>query len=84
MSANDSPEKFPDRLYFPLDLTRAVGLGHREMKTLKSRGCKFFGRKTTLRWVREFILQQAERAVVERGQGNAACPPHSTGSRSNG
>jgi hypothetical protein len=48
----------PEKLYFPNELTDAVGLSLREIAYMKVKGCPFYGRKTTLRWVREFLAQQ--------------------------
>ena len=49
----------PDKLFFPCDLTEAVGLSNNEVAYLKRKGCPFYGRKTTLRWVRNFLAHQA-------------------------
>lgn len=48
----------PDKLFFPCDLAESVGLSKNEISFLKRKGCPFFGRKTTLRWVREFLAKQ--------------------------
>jgi len=48
----------PDKLFFPCDLVEAVGLSKNEIAFLKRRGCPFYGRKTSLRWVREFLAQE--------------------------
>jgi len=45
----------PDKLEFPKDLAPSVGLQSTQISFMKRQGCKFYGRKTTLRWVREFI-----------------------------
>ncbi len=49
----------PDRLGFPCDLAPVIGLSKNEIAFLKRKGCPFFGRKTTVRWVRDFIARQA-------------------------
>jgi hypothetical protein len=48
----------PDKLHFPKDLVDSVGLSLREIAYMKRKGCPFYGRKTTLRWVREFLAKQ--------------------------
>lgn len=45
----------PDKLEFPKALASIVGLQSTQISNMKRRGCKFYGKKTTLRWVREFI-----------------------------
>lgn len=49
----------PDKLHFPVELVPVIGLSKNEIAFLRKRGCPFFGRKTTVRWVREFIAKQA-------------------------
>ena len=49
----------PDKLAFPCDLADVIGLSKNEIAFLKRKGCPFFGRKTTVRWVRDFIAHQA-------------------------
>lgn len=48
-----------DRLEFPCDIAHIIGLSKNEIAFLKRKGCPFFGRKTTIRWVRDFIARQA-------------------------
>jgi len=48
----------PDKLYFPRELVDSVGLSNKEIAFMKRKGCPFYGRKTTLRWVREFLAKQ--------------------------
>jgi len=56
-----------DTLFYPADLQQAVGLSVNQINLLKRRGCPFFGRKTTLRWVREFLSREAGAgALLER------------------
>jgi hypothetical protein len=57
----------PDTLFYPRELQGAVGLSVNQINILKRRGCPFFGRKTTLRWVREFLSREAGAgALLER------------------
>lgn len=48
-----------DRLYFPSEIAEVIGLSLREIAYMKTKGCPFYGRKTTVRWVRDFIAHQA-------------------------
>ena len=48
----------PDKLFFPCELVEAVGLSKNEIAYLKRKGCPFYGRKTSLRWVREFLAKE--------------------------
>ena len=50
-----------DKLYYPTDIIHIVGLNANQINALKSEGCLFYGRKTTVRWVREHITRQAEK-----------------------
>ncbi len=65
-----------DKLAFPCDLADVIGLSKNEIAFLKRKGCPFFGRKTTVRWVRDFIAHQA-------GAPRLPQPEHPTGSASN-
>ena len=47
--------KDPERLYFPAEITDEVGLPKNTINRLKRQGCKFFGKKTKIRWVNEFL-----------------------------
>jgi len=49
----------PNRLYFPYQLVEEVGLCRRSIAFLKKKGCKFFGRKTKIVWINEFLEEQA-------------------------
>ena len=44
-----------DTLYYPKDLVAEIGLCKHGIAFLKHKGCRFYGRKTTIRWVREFL-----------------------------
>jgi hypothetical protein len=54
-----SAAKDLDTLYFPCQITKEIGLSKGRINFLRNLGCKFFGRKTTIRWVREFLTQRA-------------------------
>ena len=42
-------------LFYPADIAHAIGLSAPEINSLKAKGCRFLGKKTTIRWVREWI-----------------------------
>jgi hypothetical protein len=44
-----------DQLEFPKYLSPIVGLSKERINWMKHQGCKFFGRKTKLRWINEFL-----------------------------
>jgi len=46
-----------ERLAFPCDLAPVIGLSKNEIAFLKRKGCPFYGRKTTVRWVREALRE---------------------------
>ena len=48
-----------DRLEWPKNLAPHVGLQAGQIAFLKRKGCPFYGRKTTLLWVRSFIAKEA-------------------------
>ena len=54
-----SPADDPQKLFYPVELAEHVGLSNREVSALRRRGCAFFGRKTCLAWVREFIARES-------------------------
>jgi hypothetical protein len=48
-----------DTLFFPCQITEEIGLSKGRINFLRNLGCRFFGRKTTIRWVREFLTSRA-------------------------
>ena len=50
--------KDDETLKFPRELTAEVGLCTTEIRAMRQRGCRFYGKKTCLKWVREFIAEQ--------------------------
>lgn len=52
-------------LKFPLELVDDVGLSSREIAHFKRKGCKFYGRKTCLKWVREFLSMSEQEAGLK-------------------
>lgn len=65
----------PDTLHYPRQLCAAIGLGVNQINALKRLGCPFFGRKTTLRWVRDFLAAQAGARPAEASKWPSAYPP---------
>ncbi len=45
----------PDKLEFPVYLADIIGLRKETISYWKKLGCKFVGRKTTVRWVRQYM-----------------------------
>jgi len=69
----------PDRLHFPNEIAETIGLSLREIAYMKLKGCPFYGRKTTVRWVRDFISHQAGAPL----QPHPEHPQNSTANKSN-
>jgi hypothetical protein len=44
-----------DRLFFPQEIAPIIGVSKETINFWKKRGCPFVGRKTTVRWVRNFM-----------------------------
>ena len=57
---SELPPIDPDRLEWPKKLAPYVGLHTNQIQFLKSKGCPFYGRKTTLNWVRQFLATAAK------------------------
>jgi hypothetical protein len=72
----------PDKLEFPSAIAPIIGLSANEITFLKKRGCPFYGRKTTVRWVRDFISRRAGAVVAEPSPSLAGHLQHSNGSKS--
>jgi hypothetical protein len=53
------PDYDPDRLEYPVSIAAQIGLSKNEISYLKNKGCLFYGKKTTIRWVRECLEEQA-------------------------
>lgn len=69
-----------DTLHFPAEIAEIVGLDKNEINYMKRRGCPFYGKKTTVRWVRAFIAREtgAESLLAPRARPrrSAANKPH--------
>jgi hypothetical protein len=48
-----------DRLEFPQDIAHVIGVRKETINHWKKKGCPFLQRKTTIRWVRDFIAKEA-------------------------
>lgn len=70
----------PDTLHYPRQLCAAIGLGVNQINHLKRLGCPFFGRKTTLRWVRVFLAERAGAIPVADATSPIAYRPLTGGS----
>lgn len=57
--STELPPIDPDRLEWPKNLAPHVGLHPNQIQFLKAKGCPYYGRKTTLRWVRAFLAEAA-------------------------
>ena len=42
-------------LQFPCELSEEVGLHANEINSFKGKGCRFYGRKTCLQWVMDYL-----------------------------
>lgn len=60
----------PETLFFPVEIAHEIGLPANTINVMKSKGCKFYGRKTKIRWVREFIEKEAEGIPPVREQAD--------------
>lgn len=49
-----------DTLMYPSQMTVRIGLSVNEINALKRKGCKFYGMKTTVNWVRRHLNESTE------------------------
>ena len=54
-----APTLDEDVLAFPAEMAKHIGLATNQIAFLKKRGCPFYGRKTTIRWVRAFLAHES-------------------------
>ena len=47
-----------DRLQFPQEIAHIIGARKETINFWKKKGCPFLNRKTTIRWVREFMAKE--------------------------
>lgn len=50
------------KLQYPARIAPIIGLGVNEVNALKRKGCRFYGRKTCVAWVQEYLLRVTEPA----------------------
>ena len=44
-----------EKLEFPKNIASIIGLSKERINWMKHQGCKFYGRKTKIRWINEFL-----------------------------
>lgn len=44
-----------ETLRYPTEMTGEIGLNVNEINSLKKKGCPFYGKKTSVKWVRLFL-----------------------------
>lgn len=71
-------------LRFPVELKQEIGLNEKEINAFKGQGCRFYGRKTCVAWVREYLVKVTAPAPVpiERLQPKAASKSDGRASKS--
>lgn len=42
-------------LRFPTEIADRIGLNEKEINSFKGKGCRFYGRKTCVAWVRDYL-----------------------------
>jgi hypothetical protein len=42
-------------LQYPAKIAKEIGLSPNEINNFKRQGCRFYGRKTSVAWVREYL-----------------------------
>lgn len=47
-------------LRFPSEIEKEIGLSGKEINLMKTKGCRFYGRKTCVAWVREWLQKTTE------------------------
>lgn len=65
-------------LQYPAKIAEEIGLSPNQINNFKKHGCRFFGRKTSVAWVREHLDRVTK--AVESESALASHPQHSTGS----
>lgn len=44
-----------ETLQYPAKIAEEIGLAKNEINALKRKGCRYYGRKTCITWVREYL-----------------------------
>ena len=63
-------------LNYPAKIAEEIGLSPNQINAFKKHGCRFFGRKTSVAWVREYL--ERETSLLREPAGH---PQQSTGSK---
>lgn len=58
-----------ETLQYPAKIAAEIGLSPNQINNFKKHGCRFFGRKTSVAWVREHLARvtQAEESESVKG-----------------
>ncbi len=70
-----------ETLQYPAKIAEEIGISPNRINAMKRQGCRFFGRKTSVRWVRAFVNQTMG---VESSPALPAHPPRSVENKSYG
>lgn len=70
-------------LQFPKAIAEEIGLHENEINSFKGKGCRFYGKKTCVAWVREYLCDITKPAADGPGAGLSVHPPHSIESKLN-
>lgn len=81
MSERDKPMD-DETLQYPAKIASRVGLGIHEINAMKTKGCRFYGRKTSVKWVREYLAAVTRGSVAALSSELSAHRPHSISSKS--
>lgn len=57
-----------ETLQYPAKIAEEIGLSPHRINNFKKHGCRFFGRKTCVTWVREHLAKISEPAQPEHLQ----------------
>lgn len=68
-----------ETLQYPVKIAEEIGLAPNEINAMKKKGCPFWGRKTSVRLVRDFMYRTMG---VGSSPELGARPQHSAGSKS--
>jgi hypothetical protein len=55
VSSVDCSLKPIDKLFYPKEIADEIGMSKQRISFLRHKGCRFYGRKTTIRWVRDYL-----------------------------
>jgi hypothetical protein len=71
-------------LQFPGEIKEEIGLHENEINSFKDKGCRFYGRKTCVAWVREFLtkITEKKKAPKEITEAESSAAPSARPQRS--